>query len=145
MLATVQRVSEAQVSIENKIFTEIGSGLLIFVCLEKGDSSNSVISMINKIINFKMLDGFNGSKPRSLKDANEEALVVSQFTLAAITNKGNKPSFHKSAKPEEAKLMYDEFMNLFERSCGNVKQGKFGAFMEISLINKGPITFNFKT
>ena len=101
--------------------------------------------MINKIINFKMLDGFNGSKPRSLKDANEEALVVSQFTLAAITHKGNKPSFHKSAKSEEAKLLYDKFMSLFERSYGKFKQGKFGAFMEISLIYKGPITYNFKT
>ena len=95
--------------------------------------------------NFKMLDGFKESKPRSLKDANEEALVVSQFTLAAITNKGNKPSFHKSAKPEEAKLLYDEFISLFERSYGKFKQGKFGDFMEISLINKGPITYNFKT
>ena len=145
MLATIQRVSEARVSIEGKIFSEIGPGLVIFVCFEKDDSMESIASMVGKIINFKMLDGFKESKPRSLKDANEEALVVSQFTLAAITNKGNKPSFHKSAKPEEAKLMYDEFMNLFERSCGNVKQGKFGAFMEISLINKGPITFNFKT
>ena len=101
--------------------------------------------MVGKIINFKMLDGFKESKPRSLKDANEEALVVSQFTLAAITNKGNKPSFHKSAKSEEAKLLYDEFMSLFERSYGKFKHGKFGAFMEISLINKGPITYNFKT
>ena len=145
MLATIQRVSEARVSIEGKIFSEIGSGLLIFVCIEKGDSIESITSMVGKIINFKMLDGFKGSKPRSLKDANEEALVVSQFTLAAITNKGNKPSFHKSAKPEEAKLLYDEFMSLFERSYGKFKQGKFGAFMEISLINKGPITYNFKT
>jgi D-tyrosyl-tRNA(Tyr) deacylase len=145
LLATIQRVSEARVSIEGKIFSEIGPGLVIFVCFEKDDSMESIASMVGKIINFKMLDGFKESKPRSLKDANEEALVVSQFTLAAITNKGNKPSFHKSAKPEEAKLMYDEFMNIFERSCGNVKQGKFGAFMEISLINKGPITFNFKT
>ena len=110
MLATIQRVSEARVSIEGKTFSEIGSGLLIFVCIEKGDSIESITSMVGKIINFKMLDGFKGSKPRSLKDANEEALVVSQFTLAAITNKGNKPSFHKSAKPEEAKLLYDELV-----------------------------------
>ena len=145
MLATIQRVSEARVSIEGKIFSEIGSGLLIFVCIEKGDSIESITSMVGKIINFKMLDGPSGPSFCSLKELNEETLIVSQFTLAAITNKGNKPSFHKSAKPEEAKLMYDEFMSLFERSYGNVKQGKFGAFMEISLINKGPITFNFKT
>ena len=110
-----------------------------------GERTEPITSMVGKIINFKMLHGFKGSKPRSLKDANEEALVVSQFTLAAITNKGNKPSFHKSAKPEEAKLLYDEFISLFERSYGKFKQGKFGDFMEISLINKGPITYNFKT
>ncbi len=145
MLATVQRVSEAQVSIENKIFTEIGSGLLIFVCLEKGDSSNSVISMINKIINFKMLDGPSGPSFCSLKELNEETLIVSQFTLAAITDNGNKPSFHKSAKFKEAKLLYDDFVSLFKKTYGKVKQGEFGAHMNISLINKGPITFNFKT
>lgn len=145
MLATVQRVSEAQVSIENKIFTEIGSGLLIFVCLEKGDSSNSVISMINKIINFKMLDGPSGPSFCSLKELNEETLIVSQFTLAAITDNGNNPSFHKSAKFKEAKLLYDDFVSLFKKTYGKVKQGEFGAHMNISLINKGPITFNFKT
>ncbi len=145
MLATVQRVSEAQVSIENKIFTEIGSGLLIFACIEKGDSFNSVISMVNKIINFKMLDGPSGPSFRSLKESNEETLIVSQFTLAAITHKGNKPSFHKSAKTKEAKLLYDDFVSLFNKTYGKVKQGEFGAHMNISLINKGPITFNFKT
>ena len=145
MLATIQRVSEARVSIAGKIFSEIGPGLVIFVCFEKDDSMESITSMVGKIINFKMLDGFKESKPCSLKDANEEALVVSQFTLAAITHKGNKPSFHKSAKSEEAKLLYDKFMSLFERSYGKFKQGKFGAFMEISLINIGPITYNFKT
>ncbi|MDB0003013.1 D-aminoacyl-tRNA deacylase [Gammaproteobacteria bacterium] len=145
MLATVQRVSGAQVRIEDKIYSEIGLGLLIFVCIEKEDSIKSITAMVTKIINFRMLDGPKGSTAYSLKDANEDALVISQFTLAAITAKGNKPSFHKSAKPKEAKLLYDKFMNLFETAYGNVKQGKFGAFMEISLINKGPVTFNFKT
>jgi D-tyrosyl-tRNA(Tyr) deacylase len=145
LLATVQRVLEAQVSIENKIFTEIGSGLLIFICIEKNDSLESIMSMINKIINFKMLDGPKGSSSCSLKELNEETLIISQFTLAAITDKGNKPSFHKSAKLEEAKLLYDEFVSIFNKTYGKVKQGEFGAFMNISLINKGPITFNFKT
>ena len=72
-------------------------------------------------------------------------MIVSQFTLAAITNKGNKPSFHKAAKPEDAKLLYDEFMTEFKKVFLRVEEGKFGAFMEIALVNKGPITFNFKT
>ena len=145
MLATIQRVSEARVSIEGKIFSEIGSGLLIFVCIEKGDSIESITSMVGKIINFKMLDGPLGPSFRSLKESNEETLIVSQFTLAAITHKGNKPSFHKSAKTKEAKLLYDDFVSLFNKTYGKVKQGEFGAHMNISLINKGPITFNFKT
>ena len=145
MLAIAQRVLEAHVSIENKIFSEIGSGLLIFVCFEKDDSIESITAMVSKIINFKMFDGAKGSTSYSLKDINDDVLIVSQFTLAAITDKGNKPSFHKSAKPEEAKLLYDKFVCLFKKTYSKVKEGKFGAFMEISLINKGPITFNFKT
>ena len=145
MIATVQRVSKAQVLIKDKIFSEIGSGLLIMVCIEKEDSIKSVAAMVAKIINFRMLDGPKGPSTYSLKDINEDAMIVSQYTLAAITAKGNKPSFHKSAKPEQAKLLYDEFVSLFEKAYGKVKQGKFGAFMEISLINKGPVTFNFKT
>ena len=101
--------------------------------------------MIEKIINFKMFDGPKGFTSKSLKDADEEVLIVSQFTLAAITNKGTKPSFHKAAKPDDAKLMYDKFLIEFRNLFPKVKEGKFGAFMEINLINKGPVTFNFKT
>ena len=91
-----------------------------------------------------MLDGPNGITSLPLNNSGKEVLIVSQFTLAAITNKGNKPSFHKAAKPENAKLMYDEFVSEFKQLFPDVKEGKFGAFMEISLTNKGPVTFNFK-
>ena len=101
--------------------------------------------MTDKIINFRMLEGPKGITSRSLKDSNEEVLIVSQFTLAAITNKGTKPSFHKAAKPDEAKLLYDKFLIEFKSLFPKVKEGKFGAFMEINLVNKGPVTFNFKT
>ena len=145
MLATVQRVSSAEIVIDGEIFTSIGDGCLMFVCVEKDDVSQNINNMVNKLLNFRMLDGSKGITSSPLNDSGKEVLIVSQFTLAAITNKGNKPSFHKSAKPEEAKLLYDEFISLFERSYGKFKQGKFGALMEISLINKGPITYNFKT
>ena len=145
MLATVQRVSSAQIIIEDKTFSSIGNGCLLFVCVEKNDDSQTVKEMVNKIINFRMLDGSKGITTLSLKDSDEEVLIVSQFTLAAITNKGSKPSFHKAAKPDEAKLLYDEFVSEFRNSYTKVKEGKFGAFMEIALINKGPVTFNFKT
>ena len=145
MLATVQRVSSAQIIIEDKTFSSIGNGCLLFVCVEKNDDSQNIKEMVSKIINFRMLEGSKGITKLSLKDSDEEVLIVSQFTLAAITNKGSKPSFHKAAKPDEAKLLYDEFVSEFRNSFTKVKEGKFGAFMDIALTNKGPVTFNFKT
>ena len=119
--------------------------LLIFICIEQDDTQQTIKDMVNKIINFRILEGSKGITSKALKDSEEEVLIVSQFTLAAITNKGNKPSFHKAAKPEDAKLLYDEFMTEFKKVFLRVEEGKFGAFMEIALVNKGPITFNFKT
>tara|TARA_Y100000994_G_scaffold246477_1_gene249878 strand:+ start:121 stop:558 length:438 start_codon:yes stop_codon:yes gene_type:complete len=145
LLATVQRVSSAEIIIDNQTFSSIESGCLVFACIEANDSFEQVKEMTDKIINFRMLEGPKGITSRSLKDSNEEVLIVSQFTLAAITNKGTKPSFHKAAKPDEAKLLYDKFLIEFKSLFPKVKEGKFGAFMEINLVNKGPVTFNFKT
>ena len=117
----------------------------MFVCVEKDDVSQNINNMVNKLLNFRMLDGPKGIISSPLNDSGKEVLIVSQFTLAAITNKGNKPSFHKAAEPDNAKLLYDEFVCEFKKSFPNVKEGKFGAFMEISLTNIGPVTFNFKT
>ena len=140
MLATVQRVSEAEVVINDRKYSSIKDGILIFVCIEEKDVSETTKEMAHKIFNFKMLDGITSA---SLKDLEEEILIISQFTLAAITNKGNKPSFHKSAKPDDAKLLYDKFIAEFKELSNKVSEGKFGAFMEVSMINKGPVTFNF--
>ena len=145
MISLVQRVLEAKVLIENREFSAIKGGLLIFVCIEDSDTNESIQRMSEKLLNFKMLDGSKGIASSSLKETEEEVLIVSQFTLSAITDKGNKPIFHKAAKPEKAKLLYDEFVNLFKKGHQLVKEGKFGASMNISLINKGPVTFNFKT
>ena len=144
MLATVQRVSSAEVFIDGEIYSSINDGCLIFVCVEEDDLTQNIKDMVNKLINFRILDGPNGITSLPLNNSGKEVLIVSQFTLAAITNKGNKPSFHKAAKPENAKLMYDEFVSEFKQLFPDVKEGKFGAFMEISLTNKGPVTFNFK-
>ena len=145
MISLVQRVLEAKVHIDNKEFSSIGSGLLVLICIEDSDTNESIAKMSEKLLNFKMIDGLKGITSCSLKDTKEEVLIVSQFTLSAITNKGNKPTFHKAAKPDKAKLMYDEFVNFFKKEHQFVKEGKFGASMNISLINKGPVTFNFKT
>lgn len=144
MLATIQIVSKAEVFIEGDSFSSIKNGILIFVCIEQNDNSSALTEMINRIINFRMLEGPKGAISRSLKESSEEVLIVSQFTLAAITDSGNKPSFHKAAKPSEAKLLYDEFVTTFSKLFSRVKTGKFGAYMDISITNKGPVTFNFK-
>ena len=144
MLATVQRVSKAEVIVDDQIFSSIKRGCLLFVCFEVNDSFKEVKEMTDKLITFRMLDGPKGITSRSLKDSDEEVLIVSQFTLAAITNKGSKPSFHKAAKTDDAKLLYDKFVNEFKKTPLRVEEGKFGAFMEINLVNNGPVTFNFK-
>ena len=144
MLATVQRVSKAEVIIEDKKYSSIANGLLVLMCVEDNDTEKTTKEMVNKIINFRMLDGPKGITSKALKDSEEAVLIVSQFTLAAITNKGSKPSFHKAAKPEDAKLLYDKFVSEFKKAFNKVEVGKFGAFMEIALVNKGPVTFNFK-
>ena len=145
LLATIQIVSKAEVFIEGNSFSSIKNGILIFVCIEQNDNSTAVTEMVSRIINFRMLEGPKGAISRSLKESSEEVLIVSQFTLAAITDSGNKPSFHKAAKPSEAKLLYDEFVTTFSKLFSRVKTGKFGAYMDISITNKGPVTFNFKT
>lgn len=144
MLATVQRVSQASVIIDNIECSSIREGILVFICIEQQDCSETSKEMAHKIFNFKMLDGLKGITSLSLKNSDEEILIISQFTLAAITNKGSKPSFHKAAKPDDAKLLYDEFVGEFKKLSNKVKEGKFGAFMEVSMNNKGPVTFNFK-
>lgn len=145
MIATVQRVSEAKVEINNSIYSEIGEGVLILLCVESDDDSKQAIKMSDKILNFCILEGDNGTMSASLRELGEDVMIISQFTLAAITNKGNKPSFHKAAKPNKAKEIYDQFVQIFKDSSLNVQTGKFGEIMNITLTNKGPITFNFRT
>ena len=145
MIATVQRVSEAKVEINNSIYSEIGEGVLILLCVERDDDSKKAIKMSDKILNFCILEGDSGTMSASLKELEEDVMIISQFTLAAITNKGNKPSFHKAAKPSKAKEIYDQFVQIFKDSSLNVQTGKFGEIMNITLTNKGPITFNFRT
>ena len=145
MIATVQRVSEAKVEINNSIYSEIEDGVLILLCVERDDDSKQAIKMSDKILNFCILEGDSGTMSASLRELEEDVMIISQFTLAAITNKGNKPSFHKAAKPNKAKEIYDQFVQIFKDSSLNVQTGKFGEIMNITLTNKGPITFNFRT
>ena len=145
MIATVQRVSEAKVEINDSIYSVIEEGVLILLCVESEDNSDQAVKMSEKILNFCILEGDSGTMSASLRELEEDVMIISQFTLAAITNKGNKPSFHKAAKPHKAKEIYDEFVQIFKDSSLNVQTGKFGEIMNITLTNQGPITFNFRT
>ena len=105
MLATVQRVLSAEVSINNQSHSSINQGVVIFICIEASDSLKEVIKMKDKIFNFSILEDDSSTMSASLKNLKEDIMIISQFTLAAITSKGTKPSFHRSAKLEYAKLM----------------------------------------
>jgi D-tyrosyl-tRNA(Tyr) deacylase len=100
--------------------------------------------MKKKIYTFNILEDDSRTMSTSLKNLNEDIMIISQFTLAAITSKGTNPSFHKAAKPEEAKLLYYEFVNECKKEQNNLVEGIFAEQMDIQLVNKGPITFNFK-
>tara|TARA_B100000073_G_scaffold287544_1_gene249428 strand:- start:22 stop:474 length:453 start_codon:yes stop_codon:yes gene_type:complete len=141
MRAVIQRVLEAKVSIDELIHSEIKNGLLIFIGIEDSDSANDINYLANKICNLRIFSDADGKMNLNLKDTEGEILVVSQFTLHAKTKKGNRPSFIKSAKPECAIPLYNDFcIELQTLLQKEIQTGKFGADMKISLINDGPVT-----
>ncbi|MFT5078181.1 MAG: D-tyrosyl-tRNA(Tyr) deacylase [Saprospiraceae bacterium] len=141
MRALIQRVSEASVRVDNTLISEIGTGMLILLSVEAADTEEDIQWLTNKISNLRIFDDEEGVMNLSLKDTNGAVLVVSQFTLHASTKKGNRPSYIKAARPEFAEPMYEQFVKQMSKSMDNsVQTGRFGAMMEISLINSGPIT-----
>ncbi len=141
MKAVIQRVSKASVSINNKVTGEINLGLLVLLGIAPNDNPEDIEWLSKKITNLRIFNDENGVMNKSLIDLDGEALIVSQFTLHANTKKGNRPSYINAAKPEIAIPLYEEFISQFE-ICLNkkVKTGEFGAYMEIELINDGPVT-----
>lgn len=144
MLATVQKVSSASIIVNGELHTSINRGVVIFVCIEASDSCKEIIKMKDKIYTFKILEEDSNIMSASLQKLEEDIMIVSQYTLAAITTKGTRASFHKSAKPQDAKLLYDGFVREFRKEKNMVVEGVFGEHMDINLVNTGPITFNFK-
>lgn len=141
MKALIQRVSDASVKVDNNIVGQIGKGILLFLAIEKGDTLNDIDFLVKKIINLRMFYDSNHKMNLSLKDINGSVLVVSQFTLSADCRKGNRPSFDKAELPERANEMYEIFMDRLRASGISVQSGKFAAYMKVSLINDGPVTF----
>lgn len=140
MIVVLQRVSEASVSIEGELKSAIGSGLLLLVCAEPDDDDAKIRKMAAKISKLRIFADDAGKMNLSVKDVAGEALVVSQFTLAADVWSGNRPSFVKAAGPEEGKRSYEAFVTALEAEGVPCKTGEFGAHMKVSLLNDGPVT-----
>jgi D-aminoacyl-tRNA deacylase len=146
MRAVIQRVSRASVTIDNKIFSEAGAGLLILAGIEESDSDNDIEWLASKIINLRIFDDTSGIMNLSVLDTAGEILAISQFTLHAKTKKGNRPSYIRAAPPELAKPLYEKFVKkLSELSGKEVKTGVFGAMMQVELVNDGPVTIIIDT
>ena len=141
MKALIQRVKRASVSIDNKLYSSIGMGILVFLGVEKGDDTENAEKLSQKLINLRIFEDEAGKMNKSLLDVKGEMLVVSQFTLCGDCKKGTRPSFDKSAPPEIAENLYEKFVDFVKISVTNVQTGKFRAMMDVELINDGPVTF----
>jgi D-aminoacyl-tRNA deacylase len=141
MKAVIQRVTQASVTIDNKIHSKINNGLLILLGISHDDMQEDVDWLTKKIVNLRIFNDDNDVMNLSLKDIDGEVLIISQFTLLANTKKGNRPSYIAAARPDIAIPLYKIFITAFEQQLGKkVDTGVFGADMKINLLNDGPVT-----
>jgi D-tyrosyl-tRNA(Tyr) deacylase len=146
MRAVVQRVSRASVSIRGAVRAAIGPGLLILLGIEPADTGEDIVWLSGKLARLRIFSDAAGLMNCSVVDIGGEALVVSQFTLFASTKKGNRPSFTDAARPDVAIPLYEAFVRQLEADLGRpVATGEFGADMQVSLVNDGPVTIWFDT
>jgi D-tyrosyl-tRNA(Tyr) deacylase len=140
MKALVQRVSEASVEVEGRAAASIGRGMLVLLGVEKGDTTEGLEFVARKVANLRIFEDGAGKMNLSVKDIDGEALVVSQFTLAADVRKGNRPGFDNAEEPERAEKMYERFIEKLEEYGVRAARGRFAAHMAVSLVNDGPVT-----
>ena len=140
MISVVQRVSQARVVVDGVTIGEIGAGLLVLVCAERGDSEAQADKLLAKILKLRIFGDENGKMNRSVQDVGGGLLLVSQFTLAADTSGGNRPSFTNAAAPDEGRRLYDYFVAQARASHPVVQTGEFAAHMQVQLVNDGPVT-----
>jgi D-tyrosyl-tRNA(Tyr) deacylase len=141
MKVLIQRVKESSVTIDNSMYSSIKKGIMALVGIEKGDTFEQVQKIAKKIVNLRIFPDENDKMNLSLIDINGEMLIVSQFTLCGDCKKGTRPSFDKSAPPDIANELYEKFIKEIETYGIHTQHGKFGAMMDVSLINDGPVTF----
>lgn len=141
MKVVIQRVTEASVTIEGKVKSEIGLGLLVLLGIEDADEQTDIDWLCSKIMGLRIFDDKNKVMNLSVVDVNGDIIVVSQFTLQASTKKGNRPSYIKASKADFAIPMYEQFCKTLERKLGKpIQTGEFGADMKVHLLNDGPVT-----
>lgn len=146
MKTVIQRVLQSFVSIDSKVVANIQNGLLVLIGIEEADSIEDINWLTSKIANLRIFSDENDVMNLSIKDIDGDIIVVSQFTLHALTKKGNRPSYIKAAKPEIAIPLYENFITQMEQELGKkVQTGQFGADMKVSLINDGPVTIIIDT
>ncbi len=141
MRVVIQRVSSARVTIHDKVVASIQQGLLLLVGIEEQDTSEDVLWLSSKVTNLRIFSDENKVMNLSVKDIKGEIVVVSQFTLHAATKKGNRPSYIKAARPETAIPLYEDFIYQLENQLEKkIQTGVFGAYMQVALVNDGPVT-----
>ncbi|HKL31887.1 MAG TPA: D-aminoacyl-tRNA deacylase [Tangfeifania sp.] len=141
MRVVLQKVSKASVTVEDEVVSSIGNGLLILLGIEDADTEEDIEWLVKKITQLRIFNDENGVMNLSLKDVAGDVIVVSQFTLHANTKKGNRPSYIRASKPDFAVPMYEKFIRKTETVLGKkVGTGKFGAMMDVELVNDGPVT-----
>ena len=141
MIALIQRVTEARVEVRDEVVGAIGAGLLALVAVEPGDDEARTARMAERLLGYRVFADDAGKMNRSLVGAGGGLLLVSQFTLAADTGKGMRPSFTSAARPEDGRRWFDRLVGLCRERHGVVETGRFGAHMMVSLRNDGPVTF----
>jgi D-tyrosyl-tRNA(Tyr) deacylase len=146
MRAVIQRVSSASVSVERQVLGSIGAGLVVLLGVEAADTGDDIEWLAGKIVNLRLFEDEAGAMVRSVLESGGGLLVVSQFTLFASTRKGTKPSWHRAAKPETAIPLYEAMVARLGALAGRpIATGRFGAMMEVALVNDGPVTLILDT
>lgn len=145
MIALIQRVSRAEVTVDSQTVGAIGRGILALVGVRRGDTTASADRLLEKVLTYRIFPDAQGKMNLSLRDIQGELLLVSQFTLAADTQKGTRAGFSTAAAPEDARRLFDHFLERARTLHGSVASGVFGAHMQVSLVNDGPVTFWLET
>ena len=141
MIALLQRVSSASVSVDHQRIAQIEHGVLALVGVEKHDDAAKAARLVERILGYRIFSDDEGKMNLNVCDIDGEVLLVPQFTLAADTRKGMRPSFSSAADPETGSALFDTVVDIMERKTGRVQQGRFGADMSVQLVNEGPVTF----